>query len=169
MNLPHPNELMQPRIETLTPKKLVGIRVVMSFLDNKTGELWRSFMVRRKEITNNVGGELYSMQLYDLMYFTSFDPGRSFEKWATTEVEDFDRVPEGMDTFTLPAGLYAIFIHKGPASKGRETFQHIFGTWLPDSDYTIDNRPHFERLGEKYKHEHPDSEEEIWIPVKRKN
>jgi AraC family transcriptional regulator len=32
----------------------------------------------------------------------------------------------------------------------------------------LDNRPHFEILGEKYKQGSPDSEEEIWIPVKEK-
>jgi len=27
---------------------------------------------------------------------------------------------------------------------------------------------HFELLGEKYKNNHPDSEEEVWIPIKEK-
>jgi AraC family transcriptional regulator len=59
-------------------------------------------------------------------------------------------------------------LHKGAASDGPKTFQYIFGTWLPDSEYLIDNRPHFEILGEKYKNEDPTSEEEIWIPIKPK-
>jgi hypothetical protein len=32
---------MEPRIEMLTPKKLIGMRMEMSLLDNKTAELWR--------------------------------------------------------------------------------------------------------------------------------
>ena len=47
-------------------------------------------------------------------------------------------------------------------------FQYIFGTWLPTSIYTIDNLPHFEILGKKYKNNDPTSEEEIWIPIKLK-
>jgi len=39
---------------------------------------------------------------------------------------------------------------------------------LPNSDYELDNRPHFEILGKKYKNNSADSEEEIWIPVKLK-
>jgi AraC family transcriptional regulator len=39
---------------------------------------------------------------------------------------------------------------------------------MRDSAYDLDNRPHFEILGEKYKNESPDSEEELWIPVKLK-
>ncbi len=92
-----------------------------------------------------------------------------FEKWAAIEVADHNSIPEGMDSFSLESGLYAVFIHKGAASKGPETFQYIFGNWLPGSSYELDKRPHFEILGEKYKNDDPESEEEIWIPVKKKN
>lgn len=45
--------------------------------------------------------------------------------------------------------------------------EYIYGSWLPNStEYARDNRPHFEILGEKYKNNDPESEEEIWIPVK---
>jgi AraC family transcriptional regulator len=159
---------MKPRIETLKEKKLTGKRMRMSLSGNKTGELWRSFMLRRKEITNNIGTDLYSMQVYDPLYFSKFSYDAEFEKWAAIEVTDFSIVPDEMETTILPEGLYAVFLHKGAASKGRETFQYIFGTWLPGSDYLLDNRPHFELIGEKYKNEDPDSEEEIWIPVKPK-
>lgn len=139
----------------------------MSLAKNTTDELWRSFMIQRKEITNAVGTNLYSLQLLDTDYFSNFNPGREFEKWAATEVSNFDSIPPGMESFELPGGLYAVFLHKGPASAGSRSFQYIFTSWLPTSGYTVDNRPHFELLGEKYKNESPDSEEEIWIPVKR--
>jgi predicted transcriptional regulator YdeE len=91
-----------------------------------------------------------------------------FEKWAAAEVSDFDSIPENMEPYVLQGGLYAVFMHKGAASTGFKTFQFIFGTWLPQSEYELDNREHFEILGEKYKNEDPDSEEEIWIPIKHK-
>jgi AraC family transcriptional regulator len=71
-----------------------------------------------------------------------------------------------MQSFLLPGGLYAVFHYKGLPSEGAKTFQYIFGTWLPGSEYALDNRPHFEVLGERYNNNSPDSEEEIWIPVK---
>lgn len=156
------------RQEILSEKKLIGIRMTMSLSANKTSELWRSFMPRLKEIPGKIGSELYSMQIFDHQYFAPFNPDNHFEKWASVEVQDNSIVPNGMETFTLPAGLYAVFLHKGAASKGAATFQYIFGTWLPLSEYTLDDRPHFEVLGEKYKNEDPDSKEEIWIPVKHK-
>ncbi len=158
---------MEPRIETLEEKKLIGKHLSMTYSNNRTFELWRSFMPRRKEIKNTVSTELISMQVYDPSFnFQNFDLNKSFEKWAAIEVRSFSEIPEGMEKFILPKGLYAVFIHKGAASTGAKTFQYIFGTWLPNSGYSLDNRPHFEILGEKYKNEDPDSEEEIWIPIK---
>ncbi len=161
---------MMPTIKMLTEKKLIGKRIRMTFSDNKTTDLWRSFMPRRKEIRNNLTTELFSIQVYDKSFdFRVFSQDVPFEKWAAIEVADFDTVPDGMESYTLPAGLYAVFLYKGAASEGSKTFQHIFRTWLPASDYLLDNRPHFEILGARYKHDDPDSEEEIGIPVKEKD
>lgn len=158
---------MEPRVEILNEKKLVGKRLTMRLTDNKTGELWRSFMPRRKEITNNLSNDFISMAIYKPTYFTDFKPTNDFEKWATVEVTDFECVPKEMETFTLPAGAYAVFDHKG-SSTDNSIFQYIFGVWLPNSVYLLDDRPHFEVLGNKYKNADPDSEEEIWIPIRMK-
>ena len=159
---------MESRIEILAEKKLVGKRMKMTFSDNKTVDLWRGFMPGRKEIKNKIGTELYSMQIYPRLFFDKYSPDAEFEKWAAVAVKDFETIPDGMETFTLPGGTYAVFLYKGAASDAARTFQYIFGTWLPNSDYTLDFRPHFEILGEKYKNDSPDSEEELWIPIKPK-
>jgi AraC family transcriptional regulator len=160
---------MESRIETITERKLIGKRMKMTLSNNQTFQLWQSFMPRRNEIKNNISSELYSVQVNDpLLNFKDFTMDTSFDKWAAVEVSGFDDVPEGMETFTLTGGLYAVFVYKGSSSEGPKVFQYIFGTWLPASDYVLDNRPHFEILGAKYKNNDPDSEEEIWIPVKLK-
>jgi AraC family transcriptional regulator len=158
---------MTPRIEQLIEMKLVGIRLTMSFANFKIGELWRSFTPRRKEIVNNLTGDLISMVVYKPTHFIDFKSTNEFERWATVEVSDFDNVPNEMDTFVLSSGLYAVFDYKG-LSTDNSIFQYIFGTWLPNSEYVLDDRPHFEVLGDKYKNNDPNSEEEIWIPIKAK-
>ena len=152
------------RIESLPETKLIGKRMQMSLSDNKTFPLWSSFMPRRKEIRNNINADLFSMQVYDGPF--NYNPDTLFEKWAAVAVTDFDAIPHDMEAFTLTEGLYAVFIHKGAANTGPVTFRYIFETWFPTSGYALDNRPHFEILGAKYKNNAPDSEEEIWIPVK---
>jgi AraC family transcriptional regulator len=129
--------------------------------------LWQSFIPKRKEIKDEVGNDLFSMQVYDKGFdFRNFNLDAKFDKWAALEVNHLNELPQGMESYNLPGGLYAVFIHKGPASEGERTFRHIFEVWLPQSGYVIDDRPHFEILGEKYKNNDPASEEEVWIPVK---
>lgn len=159
---------MQYRIEQLNEKKLIGNKMTMSFASNTTADLWKSFMPRRKEIAHGVGHELYSVQLYPELFFKNVDPHATFEKWAAMEVSDGSAIPPDMEMMTLLSGLYAVFSYKGPAGSPLP-FQHIFQTWLPASGYALDMRPHFEVLGEKYKHNDPDSEEEIWIPIRIKD
>ena len=159
---------MKPRIESLTEKKLIGKRLTMSFAENRTPELWKSFMPRMKEISNKLNEDLISMQVYWQSFdFSKFNPNERFEKWAAVEVSGFNDVPNEMETFIQPGGLYAVFHYKG-LSTDTTIFQYIFGTWLPLSKYALDSRPHFEILGDKYKNNDPNSEEEIWIPIKPK-
>lgn len=159
---------MIPRIVSMAEKKLAGLHLKMSIINNTTGILWQRFMQRRKELTNVNGSDLYSLQRYAPCYFENFDPAKEFEKWAAAEVSSFNNLPEGFDSFTLPSGLYAVFTHIGGPATGPQTFQYIFQEWLPASDYRLDNRPHFELLGAKYRNNDPNAEEEIWIPVKEK-
>ncbi|MGC3947596.1 MAG: GyrI-like domain-containing protein [Chryseolinea sp.] len=158
---------MTPRIETSPERKLVGKRLTMSFADYKVGELWKSFMPRRNKILNTVNDYFISMVIYAPTHFVNFKPTNQFEKWAAVEVSDFEKVPAEMETYILPAGLYAVFAYKG-LNTDNSIYQYIFGSWLPSSDYALDIRPHFEVLGDKYRNNDPSSEEEIWIPIKPK-
>ncbi len=45
---------MYLRTEIIPEKKLIGKRAKMSFSNDKTRELWQSFMPQRKEILNNL-------------------------------------------------------------------------------------------------------------------
>ncbi|WP_303311504.1 GyrI-like domain-containing protein [Hymenobacter sp. BT730] len=159
--------MLEPRIEFLSEKKLIGQRLRMSFANNRTGELWQNIMPRRHEIQQAVGADLYSMQQYPPGFFTTFSPAAEFEKWAGIEVTDFGAVPPNMESVIIPAGQYAVFFYRG-LNTDASIFQYILATWLPASDYVLDDRPHFEVLGPKYKNNDPASEEEIWIPVKSK-
>lgn len=160
---------MQPRLIPIQPKKLVGRKKRMSMSANQTAELWQFLMPRRKEIRNKLNSDLFSVQIFDSeTEFGDFTPETEFEKWAAVEVSDYEEIPEGLEILEIPGGLYAVFDYKGAASNFAPMFQFIFGEWIPASDYEIDKRPHFDVLGEKYKGNDPNSEEEIWVPVRRK-
>lgn len=139
----------------------------MSLKNYRVADLWRSFMPDRNLISNRTDDNLISLAIYKSDHFTVFNPENEFEKWAAAQVNTVDDIPAGLEATTLPGGLYAVFDYKG-LNTDNSIYQYIYGIWLPASDYSLDNRPHFEVLGPKYKNNDPDSEEEIYIPIKRK-
>ncbi|GAA4357976.1 hypothetical protein GCM10023185_23100 [Hymenobacter saemangeumensis] len=159
---------MEPRIETLPARQLIGLKLTMSLANNQTSVLWQRFMPLLPQVPYAAGPELYSLQVYPLDYFAAFNPGREFEKWAAVAVFELGTVPAGLESFQLPAGLYAVFSYKG-SSADTSIYQYIFSSWLPASAYVLDDRPQFELLGEKYRNNDTASEEGIYIPIKKSN
>lgn len=158
---------MTPKIVTIAPKKLIGFSIEMSLLDNKTFSIFSQLMPRLKEIKNPKSADIFCIQVYEPDYFTNFTPETLFTKWAAVEVKDFSTIPDGFEKLELTGEKYAVFLYKGTSEMFSETAQYIYGEWLPNSGFQLDNRPHFEIMGDNYLgHENPESEEEIWIPIK---
>lgn len=157
------------RTQVSPEMKIVGMRHTLSLVNNTTVDLFRSFMQQRNEIQNRANTDLLCVQNYPEGYYRTFNPAISFEKWAAAEVTSFEAVPEGMETAVIPSGLYAVFLFKGTPAGAGPFFQNIFMNWFPGSDYELDLRPHFDKLGSKYKNNDPESEEEVWIPIQPKS
>lgn len=156
----------QPEIRDFAGKLLVGVRRRTSFANDRTSEIWREFRMSEKNIRERVGRESYSVKVYDAGYsFERFDPSAEFDKWAAAEVKTPNNAGE---TLEIPAGKYAVFIHKGPATEAQRTFSYIFREWVPNSEFELDQRPHFEVLPEGYDPFDPEAQEEVWIPIKEK-
>jgi AraC family transcriptional regulator len=157
----------EPRIKTLSTIRLIGQKRRMSVANNQTKELWQTFMPQKGTIRHSIDNHLYSLEVYDSTdYVRSYDPTKECDKWAAIAVSEFTSVPEDMAVLVLPEGRYAVFSYKGKASDAPQVYQYIYGEWLPKSEYELDDRPHFALMGDKYKGDDPDSEEEIWIPVR---
>jgi AraC family transcriptional regulator len=139
----------------------------MSFANYKIAELWKCFMPQRNTIKNILNNDFITMAIYEPNHFSGIKPTNDFVKWAAVEVTSFNNIPADMETFVLTSGLYAVFDYKG-LSTDNTIFEYIFGTWIPNSDFDLDNRPHVEILGKKHKNNDHNSEEEIWVPIKIK-
>jgi len=157
---------MKYRIETLPQTILMGMRTRMSYLDVQTPQLWQAFMSKRTEIKGRLDENYYSVEVYDdRSYFEVFDPSKTFEKWATVHVSSETPVPEGMEKLVVPEGEYVVFSYKGSSQEASKAYQYIYSEWIPQSPYRIAHRPHFALMGERYKNNDPNSEEEFWIPI----
>lgn len=160
---------MVPEIRSSEEIQLVGIRRQLALSDGTIPELWKAFMPRRNEIANAVSANLYSVSVYQPPFNPqTFTTQTLFTKWAARQVTNFNHVPEGMQTLVIPSGDYAVFLYKGAPQNFAPFYRSIFFEWLPASNYVLDDRPHFELLDHRYSNNNPNSEEEIWVPVRAK-
>ncbi len=157
----------EPQIIQLPAFKLVGKRLSMSVANNRTGELWKSFMPQRNRILSTVDEVFYSLEVYNSIdFFSNFDPTRPYDKWAARAVTEIEQLPDRMEALVVPAGTYAVFAYRGRSTEGAATYRYIYSEWLPRSGYQLDDRPHFARMDERYRNDDPNAEEDIYIPIK---
>lgn len=156
---------MEPKITTIERKLIIGKKLEMSLTKQLTPMLWKSFLPIISQIQNRNSNELISFSVYPTDYFRSFDPNTKFEKWAGVEVTNVADLPPETESFEIVSGMYAEFIYKGLPSEAGPFYHSIFMEWLPNSGYQLDNRPHFEVMGDKYKNDDPNSEEMVYIPI----
>src|SRR5688572_8171833 len=110
---------MNPVITTIKAKKIVGMHMPTTLVQNNAPMLWKNFMPRRNEIKNKLNTDLISMQVYkQAPDMSAYDPETKFERWAAVEVSEFSSVPDKMDTYVMKGGLYAVFLHKGGPTTG---------------------------------------------------
>lgn len=155
---------MDCKIVNFKETKVVGMRSQM--LQGQFQQivaLWKEFMPRLKEIEGRINTEFIALQDYN--EFGNFKI--PFNIWACVAVLDRAVSPEGFEMLMIPEGQYAKFLNKG--MNAGVTYQRIMSEWLPNSGYSIDDRPHFQVMGENYKNGSPDSEEYFYIPIKFKN
>ena len=155
--------MLTPDIFNLKQTQLVGISCKMSYQRNETQKLWEKFIPLSKKINHKLSNDFYSLQIFPDNFFKAFNPALEFEKWALVPVTETESNIEPCKLFILEGGLYAVFHHTG---LDKSIFQRIYGEWVPQSPYQLDNRPHFEILGEKYKKGSTESEEDIYIPIR---
>jgi AraC family transcriptional regulator len=158
---------LQPTIVSSQPLLVAGLNTQLSLTQYTIASLWQAFMPIKNSIPNTISKDLFSVSVYPDSYFQQVNPATPYTKWAAVQVTSFDAIPPAFQTLIIPEGLYAVFHYKG-LSSDMSIFSYIFKEWLPNSGYALDNRPHLEVLGEKYKNNSPDSEEDIWIPVIKK-
>ncbi|MFY7971672.1 MAG: GyrI-like domain-containing protein [Flavobacteriales bacterium] len=157
-----------PQIIEMQPKRLMGVHARLSYSSYNVVALWQQLMPRRKELQGVIGEQLFSVQYFSTDFFKNFSPTNPFDKWSAVEIGEDAIVPTDWVELTLEGGLYAVFAYKGDESGAAEAFQYILGVWLPNSEYQLDDRKHFEILDHRYKRNDPNSEEDIYIPVRLK-
>ncbi len=137
---------------------VVGLQIRTTPMSPDIPALWPRFVARIPAIEP----VLEPRVSYGVVHNNAAD-GSGFDYLAAVSVPASAAVPEGMTTLVLPAGSYACFSY--PLSRLGDGFCEIFERLLPASGYGQAAGPLFERYGEDFCPDEPDSAVEIWVRV----
>ncbi len=76
------------------------------------------------------------------------------------------KAPRHVENWTIPAGTYAQFTHRGPVAKIEETINYAFGTWLPRSKFVHTGGPNFDRSDERFGDGGAKCEFDFLVPIR---
>lgn len=159
---------LQPDIRHLAhPITVVGTTGTTCLRDNQIPAIWAEFQRRYDEISYAVTGAAYGISIHQpRLAMHEFTADTEYVEITGCEVAPPVMVPDGMVSYTIEPGWYAVFVNKGPATTILYTYQYILGTWLTHTPYERDSRPCFEQYGtDYYGPEHPESIARIFIPL----
>ena len=93
---------------------------------------------------------------------------KEFEYLTGVEVDSFEGLPADLGRIRVPAQTYAVFTHEGHVSETGATWQHIWQSWLPSSDYEDAETPPFELYDQRFNPNTGTGGFEIWFPIREK-
>jgi AraC family transcriptional regulator len=156
---------MEPKFKKLEDMLVVGLQTLNTCHYNVIPKLWQRFLKRESEVQHvaaeNVGlGVSFGIE--------KKEKESEFFHIVGHIVSSIEGIPEGMTYRKIPAHDYAVFTHKGPLSKLGETYDFIYGEWMPKSEYEYDDSNEIEWYDERFNPEAEDSEFDIYVPIKKK-
>jgi AraC family transcriptional regulator len=139
---------MQPQFITKPAFAVVGLHRRATPKSPAIPALWDQFVPRMGEIPH----QATEQASYGVM--DNYDHAQGeFDYIAGNPVDKVGNLPAGMVRWEIPANTYAVFETSIP--KLGETFDFIYGQWLPTSDYQQTAGPYFERYGEDFRPDNP--------------
>jgi AraC family transcriptional regulator len=150
---------MEPRIVERGAFTVVGLKYRGKAEENKIPQLWQDLMPRAGEIEHLAD----DTAAYGISANMDMESG-AFDYIAGFEVSSAETVPAGMVHFEVPGGRYAVFSTTLP--KIGEIFQSAYHVWLPAAGCEPAGSPEFELYDEQFDPQDPNSEFDLYIPIK---
>ncbi len=156
---------MTPKIVEMGEMKVIGLKCQTTMKENTIPQLWGQFNTNCNRVPNRTDDK-FALGVCPYVDMEHFDENTPFEYITGLAVTTFDNVPEDMVAYTIPAAKYAVFTHKGALDTLQDTYNQIFGTALSENGLELDSKDQIELYDERFKWGEPDSEFDIYIPVK---
>lgn len=125
---------IEPKIILDKAYKLIGMKEMLKPGSDEIKNLWNTFTSRKSEVKNVIAPNI---ELGICEYMPNITDESEFSYFAGIEVTDFCDVPKLMLGKTITNSKYAVFTHKGPLTMLKDTYNFIYGVWLPQSGYEL--------------------------------
>ena len=158
-NTPH----QEPELIDFGPLRLIGMPLYYNQdMPEDLSAPWQAFVNNTGAIKTRFKPEKYYQVQY---WFPNQDYGSIFF-FLAIEVESFEDIPIQFTAKTLPEQKYLRFYHKGFSNKVGLTYEYIYNTYLPDTDYKLPHLFNFEYYPPEHKGPYNENSiSEIYIPV----
>jgi len=160
---------MEPKFVEKDEFKVVGYALRTNPIDNKNlgtiPAFWDNYIQNKLYETLPAGIN----PNVELGLCTNCDEKGNFDYIICREVENFDNIPAGAVSLTIPKSTYAVFTAIGknmPKSIG-EAFNFAFNEWLPKSEFEYNGIADFE-LYDMERMEIDEPEVDVYIPISKK-
>ncbi len=150
---------MQADITPRPATTIVGLKIRTAPMSPQIPALWPRFVARIPEIALPATPRV----TYGVM--TPAGPDMvALDYMAGVAVHEAGALPDGLSSWLLPAGTYAVF--RCPLDRLGAGYGEIFEKWLPASGWVQAPGPLFERYDERFCPDEPASLVEIGVPVR---
>ncbi|MCI0375982.1 MAG: GyrI-like domain-containing protein [Gemmataceae bacterium] len=127
------------------------------------GPLWDKFIKRASEVPDRIGDAMFGV-IYGRPKKERSHP-HQLQFIAGVSVSSAAAIPSGMVARTVPAGKFAVFVHRGPIKTIGDTVREAYRVWLPQSGYEHAEMADVELYDRRFRVDGADSEMEYWISV----
>ncbi len=160
MSRPQPQQANEPKIETHGPITVAGIaRTYPCDAPNDIPAQWQEF---GPHMASLAGGRCGAFGVCTGV----IGERPTYEYLAGVAVEEGTKLPEGFSTVTIPARSYAVFTHRGSATRIPDTVGKAFREDLPRMGLTPAGEPGLiEVYDERFDARTGRGEVDLWIPV----
>ena len=162
------NITLVPEIVSISQRCVMGMRFETTVKDNKSVVMWERF---NKELVKLDAVCLSScryeiFEVGDSCSVDTFNDESCCSVFIGIEVPEGFKIPSSMKMRTLFGVRYARFIHTGAVATLPQTYQYIWGTWFPKSNFEIAGYDDFECYTDHFLGAYnEDSQIDIYFPI----
>lgn len=154
-------EIKQVSLENM---KFIGLEYYGENKNNEIGDMWGKFNF--PVVTTIPNRSQNEKMFYGICYGEENDAKGTFHYLASVEVTSLEQIPEGMKGHEIKAGNYAVFTHKGPLQNLMETYNLIYGKWIPEANLKTIGGGDFELYDDdRFDPGSPNSEVDIYVRI----